>query len=207
MVTQATLLTILGGVTLVSSLFALLTTHPVYAVFFLLSTFLTLSLFLLVAGVTFFGFIYLIIYAGAIAIVFLFIIMSLDLTVQNRLRVTALGGQGTLLVLFFGLLGELAFLLGESYVPLSFSWLTTTTLHSSLPLAVASGTDFPLGALVTALYTGGSAAFLVSGFILLVGMVGAIVLTLDQRGGVTEEFTYFVEENAESLYKEGYHNS
>jgi NADH-quinone oxidoreductase subunit J len=207
MVTQATLLTILGGVTLVSSLFALLTTHPVYAVFFLLSTFLTLSLFLLVVGVTFFGFIYLIIYAGAIAIVFLFIIMSLDLTVQNRLRVTVLGGYGTLLALFFGLLGELVFLLGESYVPLSLSWLTTATLHTNLPLVVASGVDFPLGTLVSTLYTGGSAAFLVSGFILLVGMVGAIVLTLDQRGGVAAEFTYGVEESAESLHKEGYHNS
>jgi NADH-quinone oxidoreductase subunit J len=207
MVTQATLLTILGGVTLVSSLFALLTTHPVYAVFFLLSTFLTLSLFLLVVGITFFGFIYLIIYAGAIAIVFLFIIMSLDLTVQNRLRVTVLGERGTLLLLFFGLLGELVFLLGESYVPLSLSWLTMSTIHSSSPLVEASGSDFPLGVLVATLYTGGSAAFLVSGFILLVGMIGAIVLTLDRRGGVTEEFTYFVEENAESLHKEGYHNS
>jgi hypothetical protein len=80
-------------------------------------------------------------------------------------------------------------------------------VHTSLPLVAASGADFPLGALVTALYTGGSGAFLVSGFILLGGMVGAIVLTLDQRAGVVEEFTYFVEESAESLHKEGYHNS
>jgi hypothetical protein len=82
-----------------------------------------------------------------------------------------------------------------------------STIHSSSPLVEASGSDFPLGVLVATLYTGGSAAFLVSGFILLVGMIGAIVLTLDRRGGVTEEFTYFVEENAESLHKEGYHNS
>jgi NADH-quinone oxidoreductase subunit J len=196
MVTQATLLTILGGVTFISSLFALLTTHPVYAVFFLLSTFLTLSLFLLVVGATFFGFIYLIIYAGAIAIVFLFIIMSLDLTVQNRLRVTVLGERGTLLVLLLGLLAELFFLLGESYVSCSPAWLMTTTVHSTSPLVMASGADFPLGVLVATLYTGGSSAFLVSGFILLVGMVGAIVLTLDQHGGVTEEFTYAVEKNA-----------
>jgi NADH:ubiquinone oxidoreductase subunit 6 (subunit J) len=71
--------------TLVSSVAAIYTPQPVYSILFLILTFYGSALLLFSLGLNLFGFIYLIIYAGAIAVLLLFIVMMLDLKVDSVL--------------------------------------------------------------------------------------------------------------------------
>jgi NADH-quinone oxidoreductase subunit J len=169
--------------------------NPVHAVLFLIVAFFNAAGLFLLAGAEFLAFILLIVYIGAVAVLFMFVVMMLDVDfVQLRegfQKHIVLGlTVGAILV------GELlAVLLGWQASP------TAASLANSPTPATVDNTS----ALGQVLYTDYFILFQISGLILLVAMIGAIVLTHRRREGtrrqdITRQQTRAVADTLETLH-------
>jgi len=147
--------------------------NPVHSVLFLILAFFnTAGLFVLI-GAEFLAMILVIVYVGAVAVLFLFVVMMLDIDfTQLRDGFVRYLPIGALVGLI--LLAELVFV--------SVSWVVTpagTVVGAAAPAgAIAANNTRALGDI---LYTRYLFAFQAAGLILLVAMIGAIVLTLRHR--------------------------
>lgn len=156
------------------ALFVVLTMNTVYAVFFLIFSFCVASAILLYLGCEFLAMVFLIVYVGAIAVLFLFVVMMLNIRfipwLKKDLRFAPLGFL--ILALFLSLFlfvilhleSDNYYSLSESSSNASFFWL----------LSAAENTEM----LGTLLFTSYGYPFLLAGYALFIAMVGAIVLTL-----------------------------
>jgi NADH-ubiquinone oxidoreductase chain 6 len=81
---------LLAFATLLSSVFTITSKNPVISVIFLISTFVSGALYLILIGITFLGISYIIVYVGAIAVLFLFVIMLLNIRIAE---ITEVGTQ------------------------------------------------------------------------------------------------------------------
>jgi NADH-ubiquinone oxidoreductase chain 6 len=79
-------LNILAFGTLLSSIFSITSKNPVISVIFLISTFVQAALYLIIIGINFVGISYIIIYVGAIAVLFLFVIMMINIKLTDILE-------------------------------------------------------------------------------------------------------------------------
>src|SRR3954452_934718 len=145
--------------------------NPVHSVLFLILSFFNAAALFLIAGAEFLAMILLIVYVGAVAVLFLFVVMMLDIDFaelrggfQRYLPVGATVGA----VLFI----ELALVLGGW----KFAPDATTLRLSSVPAQVSN-----TAALGRLLYTEYVFLFQGAGLLLLVGLIGAIVFTLRER--------------------------
>ena len=151
--------------------------NPVHSVLFLILCFLNAAVLFLMAGAEFLAMVLVIVYVGAVAVLFLFVVMMLDVDfaelregVQRYAPIGALVG----LVLFI----ELAFVV--------IGW-TIAPGAGGLRLLPAPGDVTNTVALGSVLYTSYIFPFQLAGLVLLVAMIGAIVLTLrDRRRGKTQ---------------------
>jgi NADH-quinone oxidoreductase subunit J len=151
--------------------------NPVHSVLFLILCFLNAAVLFLMAGAEFLAMVLVIVYVGAVAVLFLFVVMMLDVDfaelregVQRYAPIGALVG----LVLFI----ELAFVV--------IGW-TIAPGAGGLRLLPAPGDVTNTVALGSVLYTSYIFLFQLAGLVLLVAMIGAIVLTLrDRRRGKTQ---------------------
>ena len=152
--------------------------NPVHSVLFLILCFFNASGLFILLGAEFVGMIMAIVYVGAVAVLFLFVVMMLDVDFVG-LRKGAM--QYVPLGLLIGgvLLLELVFL----YYSWSFSEGAPLMLEAEIPADARSNTH----ALGEILYTQYIFPFQVSGLILLVAMIGAISLTLRHRPGVRKQ--------------------
>lgn len=159
-----------------SALIVVSSRNTVYSVFFLILAFLNASGLFVLAHAEFLAMILVIVYVGAVAVLFLFVVMMLNV------------GEGSSRplsrhTLFMGLIvagifcGELIF---------AFLTWTTSTEVFALTLAPQNGIENTL-ALGSLLYTHYSLVFQAVGLILLIAMVGAIVLTLRDREGTRKQ--------------------
>ncbi len=145
--------------------------NPVHSVLFLIAAFFNAAALFLIAGAEFLAFILVIVYVGAVAVLFLFVVMMLDVDfVQLRSgfqRYLPIGlAVGALL------LTELVFVMA--------GW----TVHPAVPQLRLSPTPAGVSntvALGRILYTDYVFLFQAAGLVLLVAMIGAIVLTLRDR--------------------------
>jgi len=80
------LINLLAFGTLLSSVFSITSKNPVISVIFLISTFVQAALYLILIGVNFVGISYIIVYVGAIAVLFLFVIMMINLKLTDILE-------------------------------------------------------------------------------------------------------------------------
>ena len=147
--------------------------NPVHAVLFLILAFFNAAALFLIAGAEFLAMILVIVYVGAVAVLFLFVVMMLDVDfVQLRegFQKYAPVGFAVGAVLF----GELAAVL--------FGWQIAPGAQA-LRLSATPGDVDNTRALGEVLYTQYVLLFQLSGLILLVAMIGAIVLTHRQRTG------------------------
>ena len=146
--------------------------NPVHSVLFLILAFFNAAALFLLAGAEFLALILVIVYVGAVAVLFLFVVMMLDVNFsqlregyQRYLPVGATVGVV--------LLAELAAVLGGwKFAP------EATTLH----LSSAPGDVINTVALGRLIYTKYVFLFQTAGLILMVAMIGAIVLTHRERG-------------------------
>ena len=177
-----------SSVTVLSSIAVISSRNPVHSVFFLILAFVNSAGIFVLAGAEFLAMILLIVYVGAVAVLFLFVVMMLNIGVDKiKTQAKKYFFSGFLVAII--LLLELIF---------SFSNLDIIYQKSNDNLNQGSNTH----ALGKILYTDYFLHFQISGCILLVAMLGAIILTLRKREGVlrqniTEQVSRTKEESIE----------
>jgi len=169
-----------SGVAIASAFMVIASRNPVYSVLFLILTFVNAAGLFLMMGAEFLAMILVVVYVGAVAVLFLFVVMMLDVDFAE-LR------EGFLQFLPVGALIGVIFLV-ELIVVVG-SWTLDPALIQS-PTAAAlpqAGEMTNTAAIGRVLYTQYFFFFQAAGLILLVAMIGAIVLTLRERVGVKRQ--------------------
>jgi len=166
--------TLLSAVVIISALGVIMARNPVHSVLFLILAFFTSAGLLVLIGAEFLAMLLVVVYVGAVAVLFLFVVMMLDVDFVEL-------KQGMLNYLPIGALVGLA-LVAEIV-------LVATAAGDELPddFNPKPGADTNAEAISQVLYTDNLLLFQVAGLILLVAMVGAIVLTLRHRPHVKRQ--------------------
>jgi NADH-quinone oxidoreductase subunit J len=179
MILQALAFYVFAFVVMASAAMVVVSRNPVYSVLFLILAFFNAAALFVLIGAEFIAMILIIVYVGAVAVLFLFVVMMLDINFRE-LR------AGTLQYLPIGitvglvLLVELALVLGTWVV--SPDLATVAAAPTPTPDQVTN--THALGLLI---YTHYAYLFQAAGLILLIAMIGAIVLTLRSREGVRRQ--------------------
>jgi NADH-quinone oxidoreductase subunit J len=160
-----------AAVLLVSATFVIASRNPVHAVLFLILCFFNAAGLFLLMGAEFIAFILVIVYVGAVAVLFLFVVMMLDVDfIELR--------KGVRRYLPIGL--SVGIVLIAELCAMASSWTFSPRMAPGNPLVNVGNPD-NTKALGRVLYTDYFFPFQVSGLILLVAMIGAIVLTLRHK--------------------------
>ena len=167
-----------AAVLIASAVMVVTARNPVHSVLFLILAFFNAAALFLIAGAEFLAMILVIVYVGAVAVLFLFVVMMLDVDF-TRLR-EGFQRYAPLGALVGGILFlELLFVLGAW----TFAGDSEQLRMSPAPADGVSNAE----ALGRFLYTDYVYLFQVAGLILLVAMIGAIVLTLRERPGTRRQ--------------------
>jgi len=176
MIVQAIMFYVFAALAVASGVLVVSSRNPVHSVLFLIAAFFNAAGLFVLIGAEFLAMILVIVYVGAVAVLFLFVVMMLDIDfAQLRggfVRYLPIGA-----LVGFILLAELLLVIG--------SWAIAPGLPSPASASGASLTN--TRALGDILYTRYLLAFQGAGLILLVAMVGAIVLTLRRRADVRRQ--------------------
>ena len=182
-------------IAIISAVMLTVSKNTVHSVFFLILDFISISCLFIMIGAEFLGMIMLIVYVGAVAVLFLFVVMMLNVTNQkNQWFSSAYSSKhipiGLIIstVIFF----ELIIVVG--------GWKYKPELSNNLNDSVNTGIS-NTHSLGQVLYTDYIHIFQISGMILLIAMIGAIVLTFRQRSGVKKQsyFKQISRERSESI--------
>lgn len=169
---------------LFSSSFVILAVNPVYSVIFLVLTFLFSAGLLFLLQLDFIALTFIIVYVGAIAILFLFVVMMLNIKITNRssniFKYFPLGSFFAIIFLgglFNKIVGFFIIPIKNEYLQPIFWFLNFDKISNLLVLG-------------NVLYTHFFIFFLIAGLILLVSMLGAIVLTLEFNKKLKTQFLF-----------------
>ena len=168
-------------ITVFAAVMLTISKNTIYSVFFLILVFISISILFIMIGAEFLGMIMLIVYVGAVAILFLFVVMMLNISKLTAKQITRKGlinnvSVGSLVGVIIFL--ELLVVVGgwkykNNFLPLSYE-----EANNNLTNAHAIG---------NVLYTDYIHLFQISGMILLVAMIGAITLTFSKRENVKKQ--------------------
>jgi NADH-quinone oxidoreductase subunit J len=168
-----------SAILLLSSLMVISTKNPVHSVLFLILAFLNAAGIFVILHAEFLAMILIIVYVGAVAVLFLFVVMMLDFkTSLEKDNILQYMPIGLLIGLVF--IAELVIVLINTRLDLSNIQILSNPLDN---FSDQSNTE----AIGSILYTNYVLYFQLSGVILLVAMVGSIVLTLRDREGVKRQ--------------------
>ena len=168
---------LLAAVCIAAAAMVISARNPVHSVLFLILAFFNAAGMFILAGAEFLAMVLVVVYVGAVAVLFLFVVMMLDIDLtavrEGFLKYLPVGGLIGLVLLV-----ELFLVFG--------------TLSVDLAAPVAAAVPVPEGlsnteALGAVLYTEYFFAFQLAGIILLVAIIGAITLTLRDRGPVKRQ--------------------
>ena len=177
MIVAAIFFYLFAGVCVASAFMVIAAKNPVHSVLFLILTFVNAAGLFVLLGAEFLAMILIVVYVGAVAVLFLFVVMMLDVDFAE-LR------QGVLQYLPIGALIGIVFLTELVLVVGAWTVGANVAITAPIPpLDTAANTE----ALGLVLYTKYVYYFQVSGLVLLVAMIGAIVLTLRSRPGVRRQ--------------------
>lgn len=167
-------------ITLFAAVNVIFTRNPVHSVLFLILAFFSSAGLFVLMGAEFLAMVLVIVYVGAVAVLFLFVVMMLDVNVASR-------GAGLARYASVGaLVGGLLLVELVVFVGGRFGNLPDNAVAPVQPIPdMATRTNTQ--ALGDVLYTDYIVLFQTAGMILLVAMVGAIVLTLRKRPGVKRQ--------------------
>ena len=165
-----------------SSLLVITSKNPIHSVLFLILVFFNTSILFLFSNAEFLAMVVLIVYIGAVAVLFLFVIMILDINI-SKLRQTFLNYLPIGLLIGFIILLELIYVVSQS--KLNFTE-TISTNNNNISNQMLDNTK----AIGNILYTDYFLLFQISGIILLVAMIGAIFLTIRNREGAKKQNIY-----------------
>ena len=171
-------------IAIISAIMLTVSKYTVHSVFFLILDFISISCLFIMIGAEFLGMMMLIVYVGAVAVLFLFVVMMLNVTQQENQWFISTKSSTHLpigllisLVIFF----ELIVVIG--------GWKFKPDLITSMSLSINQNIT-NTHSLGNVIYTDYIHVFQLSGMILLVAMIGAIVLTFRKRSGVKRQ-SYF----------------
>ncbi|HEY0300590.1 MAG TPA: NADH-quinone oxidoreductase subunit J [Rhizomicrobium sp.] len=177
MLLQALAFYAFSTILVVSAFMVIVARNPVHSVFFLILAFFNAAGLFVLLGAEFLAMILVIVYVGAVAVLFLFVVMMLDIDfaeLKKGAQQYILVGAGVGIVLLIELIGT--------------TWLWK--FSPVAPSALAHPTPGNLSnteAIGRILYTDYIYYFQIAGLVLLVAMIGAIVLTLRHRPGVRRQ--------------------
>ena len=184
MLAHAIFFYIFSLIAIISAIMVTVSKNTVHSVFFLILDFISISCLFIMIGAEFLGMIMLIVYVGAVAVLFLFVVMMLNVAQQKNQWFSARESSKHIpvgliisVIIFF----ELIIVIG--------GWKYKPDLVPAMSLAIDKETS-NTHALGNILYTDYIHIFQLSGMVLLVAMIGAIVLTFRQRSGVKRQ-SYF----------------
>ena len=175
-----TLFYLFSSFALVSGIMVIQARNPVYSVLFLILVFFNAAALLLLLGLDFFAIVFLVVYVGAIAVLFLFVVMMLNVKLaeinEKRLRYLPIGG-----LLAFLFLLEIFLIVDNDLIPLLVD-VTALINQDASPSAFIQYSEIVetlsnIEAIGRLIYTYYFFFFLLASIILLVAMIGAIVLT------------------------------
>ena len=170
-----------SSVAVFSAVMVTVSRNTVYSVFFLILVFVSISVLFIMIGAEFLGMIMLIVYVGAVAVLFLFVVMMLNITEQITKRSTRRGfvnniSVGSIVGVIIFL--ELLVVIGGWQYKGNFVQLSATEISSQTSNTHALG---------NILYTDYIHLFQIAGMILLVAMIGAITLTFSKRDNIKRQ--------------------
>ena len=168
-------------IAVVSAIMVTVSKNTVHSVFFLILDFISISCLFIMIGAEFLGMIMLIVYVGAVAVLFLFVVMMLNVAQQKNEWFTSQESSGHIpvgLIISAIIFFELIIVVG--------GWKYKPDLFNTNNLNINSEVS-NTHSLGQVLYTDYNHIFQLSGMILLVAMIGAIVLTFRQRSGVKKQ--------------------
>ena len=165
-------------IAVLSALVVITAKNPVHSVLFLILSFVNAAALFVLLGAEFLAMILIVVYVGAVAVLFLFVVMMLDI---NFVKIR----EGFLKYLPLATILGIVLLTELIMVFLSKKMISSSLVnYSNLPVFSNIGNTRDLGAV---LYTQYFYLFQISGIILLVAMIGSITLTLRQRKGVKKQ--------------------
>ena len=164
-----------------SALMVITSRSTINSVFFLILDFISVGCLFIMVGAEFLGMILLIVYVGAVAVLFLFVVMMLNVAQQKNQWFISEVSSGHIpigLIISSLIFFELLIVIG--------GWKYKPDLFNSKDLEISNkiSNTHSLGEI---LYTDYIHVFQISGMILLIAMIGAIVLTFRQREGVKKQ--------------------
>jgi NADH-quinone oxidoreductase subunit J len=179
MIINAIFFYLFAGMTVASAVMVITSRNPVHSVLFLILAFVNAAGLFVLLGAEFLAMILIVVYVGAVAVLFLFVVMMLDVDfaelrqgVLNYLPIGALVGAV--------LLAELLVLVG--------AWVIGPDVSKAITAPIPAPSDISnTQALGLVLYTRYVYFFEAAGVILLVAMIGAIVLTLQHKPNVRRQ--------------------
>ena len=184
MIAHAIVFYIFSLIAIVSAIMVTVSKNTVNSVFFLILDFISISCLFIMIGAEFLGMIMLIVYVGAVAVLFLFVVMMLNVAQQKNEWFNSSGrsshtpvGLLVSIIIFF----ELIIVIG--------GWKYKPDLLDSIAIEINSDLT-NTQSLGSVIYTDYIHLFQLPGMVLLVAMIGAIVLTFRQRSGVKRQ-SYF----------------
>jgi NADH-quinone oxidoreductase subunit J len=179
MIIQALAFYLFAGIAVASGVMVISARNPVHSVLFLILAFFNAAGLFVLMGAEFLAMILVVVYVGAVAVLFLFVVMMLDINF-TELRKGALAYLPIGLLVGLILFAELTLVFGAWVV----SPFASAAALAPTPAASQISNTHALGMVI---YTNYVYLFQIAGLVLLVAMVGAIVLTLRQRVGVRRQ--------------------
>ncbi len=179
MVAHAIFFYVFSIIAVISAIMVTVSKNTVHSVFFLILDFISISCLFIMIGAEFLGMIMLIVYVGAVAVLFLFVVMMLNVAQQKNQWFNSEATSSSHIpvgliistIIFFELIIVVG---GWKYKP-ELSNPNTTQISNEISNTHSLG---------QVLYTDYIHIFQISGMILLIAMIGAIVLTFRRREGV-----------------------
>jgi len=168
-------------VAIISAIMVTASKNTVHSVFFLILDFISISCLFIMIGAEFLGMIMLIVYVGAVAVLFLFVVMMLNVAQQKNQWFLSKSSSGHIplgLIISTIIFFELIIVVG--------GWKYKPDLVSQSDKFIYNNIS-NTHSLGQVLYTDYIHIFQISGMILLIAMIGAIVLTYRQREGVKKQ--------------------
>jgi len=170
---------VFAAILVASAAMVIVARNPVHSVLFLILCFFNAAGLFVLMGAEFLAMILVVVYVGAVAVLFLFVVMMLDVDFvklrEGFARYLPVGAAVGLV-----LVAELVFVLAP--------WAFSASVPEAISMPIPDpGEIHNTKALGLVLYTDYAYLFQASGLVLLVAMVGAIVLTLREREGVKRQ--------------------
>ena len=182
MIAHAIFFYVFSIIAVVSADMVTVSKNTVHSVFFLILDFISISCLFIMIGAEFLGMIMLIVYVGAVAVLFLFVVMMLNVAQQKNQwfnsEATSSSHIPVGLIISTFIFFELIIVIG--------GWKYKPDLFDQGNLSIVNDVS-NTHSLGMVLYTDYIHIFQISGMILLIAMIGAIVLTFRQREGVKKQ--------------------